>query len=63
MQISTVQYMRIYRFETGTLIDLLSTFMVKYVKGKPPVNIKIFRLIERLKFHVECKGRREVLEI
>jgi len=55
--------MRIYRFETGTLIDLLSTFMVKYVKGKPPVNIKIFRLIERLKFHVECKGRREVLEI
>jgi len=53
VQISTVQYMRIYRFETGTLIDLLSTLLlVTHVKEKPPVNIKLFILIERLKCHV-----------
>ena len=61
---STVQYMRIYRFKTRTLIDLLSTLLlVIYVKENPPVNIKLSRLIERLKCHVQTKGRGEGQEV
>ena len=50
MKIVTVQYMRRYPFKIGTHTDLLSALL------SPSVNINIFRLIERLKCHVFCKG-------
>jgi hypothetical protein len=36
------------------IILIITLLLVTYVNGKQLVNIKLFRLIEMLKCHVEC---------